>query len=617
MTAPIASTEQRTFRVHKALLLDYITRQAGTIEKAVCEGAMNSVDADATGVDVTVSEDGATLTIVDDGRGFQTREEIEQHFEMFGTPHVEGDATYGCFRMGRGQMFAYGRNEWISGPFVMHVDLAGSGEAYALTANDPPTIGCRISIALKEPLLPSGVDDLRRALERMLTYVPIPVRFNGKTVTKALDSVKWTHSNDDAHIRLNADTYALKVFNQGVLVREFYGSELGVGGEVVSKRALALNVARNDIMSTDETWKRLRTLIKREAGTSIAKKSVPLTESERNFVAKQFAGGDLSGKEFATRRVLTDVTGEHLSLQSLVRRIDKQGITALTVAPKHDHRGDVLQQQSRAYVIAEDVLERFGVTSLGELITKFRAAGEWPYDDDEVRVLPYDDLVAGLNATHLIVPHSKCTPSEKLMLDFLGERQRSVAHMLDISTRRLHAGESQTARAWTDGSSFIAFQRRFIGQTDIGVADWVSLGKTLLHELAHDSSTESGHVHSPDFYQTLDRWTDEVLPRFVNDCVSGWPRALQTAERALGREVLRIQDRITKANRMTWKVAGKIEDVTEARGKLDAALTANEAIRPEARVDQKTPRVRAAGTRLEEIGDLFNTEVAAAPEVSP
>jgi hypothetical protein len=618
MTLPAtaaASTEQRTFRVSPALLLDYITRQAGTIEKAVCEGAMNSVDAGATGVDVDVSEDGATLTIVDDGRGFQTRREIEQHFEMFGTPHVAGDATYGRFRLGRGQLFAFGVNVWESGPFRMRVDLSQNGEAWTLEANDPPTPGCRISIALTEPLLPSGIEDLRRSLERMLTYVPIPVRFKGKDITKKIDDVKWTHSTDDAHVRLSPDTGCLRVFNQGVFVREFWGSDFGIGGEVVSKRALELNVARNDVMSTDETWKRLRALIKREAGTAIAKKAVPLTDSERTFVAQQFAGGDLSGKDFATRRALTDVTGEHLSLQSLIRRIQKNGLTAVTVAPRHDHRGDVLQQQSRAYVIAEDVLERFGVSTLRDLIDKFRAAEEWPFDDDHVRVLPYDELVAGLDSSHVIVPESKLTPTEKLMLSFLAERQRTVAMLIDMPTRRLHAGESDSARAWTDGSSYIAFHRRFLKDADVGVDDWVALGKTMLHEFAHDQSTEPGHVHSPDFFQTLDRWTDDVLPRFVNDCVVSWPRALKTAERALGREILRIEDRLTRARRGSWKVSTQVDAVTEARSKLDTALNANDAERAQGRDVAKTPRVRPAAA-TEQMGDLFSGPIAAAPEPS-
>ncbi|WP_287923609.1 ATP-binding protein [Diaphorobacter sp.] len=60
---------------------------------------MNAVDAGATKFNVTM--DAKEFVVEDNGRGFQSREEIENWFECFGTPHEEGDATYGKFRNGR------------------------------------------------------------------------------------------------------------------------------------------------------------------------------------------------------------------------------------------------------------------------------------------------------------------------------------------------------------------------------------------------------------------------------------------------------------------------------------------------------------------------------------
>jgi hypothetical protein len=42
------STERRGLRMHPRLLWDVITRQSGTIGKAILEGVMNSIDAGAT-----------------------------------------------------------------------------------------------------------------------------------------------------------------------------------------------------------------------------------------------------------------------------------------------------------------------------------------------------------------------------------------------------------------------------------------------------------------------------------------------------------------------------------------------------------------------------------------
>ena len=104
--------ETRHFRIdHNKLLLDVIRRQAGSLTKAIMEGVMNAVDAGATRCDISVTAD--TVTITDDGKGFASKKEIQEWFEVFGAAHSEEEAkTFGTFRMGRGQMFAYGVNKW-------------------------------------------------------------------------------------------------------------------------------------------------------------------------------------------------------------------------------------------------------------------------------------------------------------------------------------------------------------------------------------------------------------------------------------------------------------------------------------------------------------------------
>ena len=123
--------ESRQIKTHPQLLLDVITRQAGTISKAMLEGVMNSVDAKATRCDITLTN--TSLVIDDDGNGFRSRDEIVQFFETFGTPHTEAEGkVYGTFRMGRGQIFAFGSNVWRTGDFRMAVDIKRRGFDYDL-----------------------------------------------------------------------------------------------------------------------------------------------------------------------------------------------------------------------------------------------------------------------------------------------------------------------------------------------------------------------------------------------------------------------------------------------------------------------------------------------------
>jgi hypothetical protein len=195
------AAETRAFKVHPQLLWDVIQRQAGTLTKAVAEGVMNSIDAGAKTVRVSLSD--TAVSITDDGKGFRDRKEIELFFETFGQPHEEGDATYGTFRMGRGQMFSFGKNRWRSGRFSMAVDIKGKGLDYDLTEESEARDGCEIKIELYRPLSLLQRREIADDLRRSLRYVPVELTHDGagdtvpkwvKSALRDLPKVLETHS---------------------------------------------------------------------------------------------------------------------------------------------------------------------------------------------------------------------------------------------------------------------------------------------------------------------------------------------------------------------------------------------------------------------------------------
>lgn len=119
-------SENRTFRMHPNLLKSVIRNQADSFSKAVLESVMNSIDAGASKVNITLDRE--NLVVIDDGKGFASREEVDLYFEQFGTPHEAGDAVFGKFRMGRGQLFAYCKSSWRSNTFEMLVDIENAEE---------------------------------------------------------------------------------------------------------------------------------------------------------------------------------------------------------------------------------------------------------------------------------------------------------------------------------------------------------------------------------------------------------------------------------------------------------------------------------------------------------
>ncbi|MEI5604325.1 hypothetical protein, partial [Streptomyces brasiliscabiei] len=85
-------------------------------------------------------------------------------------PHAEGDAVYGKFRMGRGQMFAFGRNTWRTGVFQMDVDIEKK-LGFDLQENLPNHKGCDIRIDLFKPMSMWDSQGINREIEQYVKYV--------------------------------------------------------------------------------------------------------------------------------------------------------------------------------------------------------------------------------------------------------------------------------------------------------------------------------------------------------------------------------------------------------------------------------------------------------------
>ena len=119
------------FELDPEIIHHIIYSQAGSVAKALIELIMNSVDAGAGAVILEIAPEGFTCR--DDGHGFATHDDVKRYFGRFGTPHREGDATYGRFRLGRGQIMAHARTVWRSQRWQMEVDTRVMGYEYELT----------------------------------------------------------------------------------------------------------------------------------------------------------------------------------------------------------------------------------------------------------------------------------------------------------------------------------------------------------------------------------------------------------------------------------------------------------------------------------------------------
>jgi hypothetical protein len=544
--------ETRTFRMHPKLLYDVILRQAGSLAKAILEGGMNSVDAKARRCEISLTD--TELTVCDDGHGITRPEHVEKFFETFGQPHDEHEQkVYGTFRMGRGQLFAYGRNVWRTGPFEMHVDIKRDGLDYRLFRRKQSVEGCRIAVALYDPLLPSELAETERVVRRWLRYAPIEVSWNGEPITVDPASEKWDHVTPEAWIRLK-ESGSLALYNLGVHTMDVPNYRFGIGGEIVSRKQLKVNFARNDVQSGCRVWRKIQPLVNRSATDRNLKKT-SLDDAARQRLADQIVRGELTDCNTVRRlRLLTAVNGRQFSNDQLC---DCEYRGRYSSCPRGHRLGDKLFQQKVAFIFADETLERFGVGAAEELVALLGGKAPESAGLSRLRFVPFAELSRGMNEDYDILDESELRPNERLWLRLVskakdrmcparaGERDDWFAM---AARRKVLVGTSGHADGWTDGRSYVALSRQFLGRQEFDVAGFAAVGRLLLHEFCHDAPDTAEHTHTHEFYELFHDST-RLLGDFVRECLAGLPRAVEQEGRKLSRKMLHQQDRETRARR--------------------------------------------------------------------
>lgn len=493
--------EQRKFQMHEKLLLDVIKKQAGSVQKAVLEGVMNSIEAGATSVTVDVRA--GEIVIHDDGRGFRDRKEIEMFFETFGQPHEASEGKkWAQFRMGRGQMFAFGKNTWKTGRFVMEVDIE-QRLGYDLTEQPgKPEGGCLIAIALYEKLTERDIYSITKEIGRYVKWVSVPVYVNGEQVNTDPSGKKWgVESNDEAWIRLT-DGQRLEIYNMGVLVCDVPKFVHGVSGTIISKKRLDVNFARNDIIKSCPVWKSIKKAIEASAGVQKVKTKRTLDPDERFNLIARICAGEMDINELYKTKLFLDVTGHAWS----PCEINNSGFKTWTFAEKGNMKGDKLMQAKAGLVLDEEVVRAFDCKPDELFSTEFpsKSGRLSKFFWKDIKYTPFKKMSDSINTSHILVPEDEWTPNEIVW--------RGIANWLAESLgnyggdgRSILIGSSDSADAWTDGETYIALGREMLrrlklekmGRPDVG--SLTELCTIIAHELAHDEDSRT-NIHSPEFY---------------------------------------------------------------------------------------------------------------------
>lgn len=461
-----------------------------------------------------------------------------------------GHARFSRFGLGRAQGFAFAKTNWRTSTFAMEVDIKHRGLNYTLTRDLEPVTGCRITGELYELMSPSQVALTVRGLTELARYVPVPLYVNGDQVNTPPQTMKWDHEDEVAYYRFR-DRGGLTVYNLGTRVCEYPASRFGAGGLVVSKTALELNTARTDILQARCTvWPTIEKAVKAHARTNTKRKSHRLTEAEREHMVSRLIDEGATD-EILAARIITDVGGRHHPLSSL--RYGKR----FTVADRKGSRvGDRLHRQKIAFVLCPSTLDRFGVESgeaLAEMLSRY---GRHP-NYRECRILtpvfePFEDHAEGLSSRHELVADKELKANERAALRALRKVNFLFARAMFRVTgercreRKLSAGASDSAHAWTDGTSYIGIERRSLRRAGDGVPGLAWLVNLLLHEYCHADPDTEDHDHDQAFYETFEAAAttpgEGGTGRIVEALMKAFPKALEREGVQRNQKVLRSED---------------------------------------------------------------------------
>lgn len=541
--------EVRQFKMHPDLLYSVIKSQAGTHEKAFLEAVMNAVDAGATQCTITLDENG--YHIIDDGKGFASRQEIEEFFETFGTPHKEGDATYGKFRMGRGQLFAFSRTVWRSNTFSMDVCIKTRGLNYHLEDDLEQVNGCQIKGIWHDKLKGSEILNITKELKILVKFMQIPVFFNGERISLVIEEQKWDQQTDDAYIKLSDNGGKLSVYNMGALVKHYHASQFGTGGIIVSKTQLAVNFARNDILISEcKVWKRIAAKMNEHMGIQMKKKPT-LNNEERIAMVNGLLEGQYQLSTILNKGVLQDISGRKPTLKTLL------SAERLSISSEWKHRKleEKINDKGMSLVLDKCILERFMVNSLEEFVSKIQSLikennlaydAQWKqgkyynnsglnkiYHDFNPQIIPIESLHNSFNDSYTVKDAKELNKKEKAILRAVRQVNENVCHMLNyhfyrfkiqneltgetkkLSTRVIEVGESDVAKGWTDGQTYIALHSKQLCE-----ANAHHLLFLLIHEYCHHDCTHQTHSHDEEFMTLFHNLMIYEYDSFASICAS-------------------------------------------------------------------------------------------------
>ncbi len=135
--------------------------------------------------------------------------------------------------------------------------------------------------------------------------------------------------------------------------------------------------------------------------------------------------------------------------------------------------------------------------------------------------------------------------AKQMYIRFSREQYAETGQWTDF--REIRVGKSeQNCNAWTDGHSYICFNRKFLRSLRYeSGADIGKFGAVLLHEYCHRSSNAETDTHGAEFYELYHELAvkENILGRFYNEALMKLPDILAKQNLKENHRVSRFVDK--------------------------------------------------------------------------
>ena len=564
------------FQISDAVIKHLIESQAENVPKALLETVMNSIDAGANAIRITI-ENGERIVIEDDGRGFANAKEVEKHFGTFGFDHETNEEQargreLGRFGLGRGQIMAFASTVWETNRFTMRVNIRRDKFRFRVIEHDNEVYpGCRIEAKLYEPVGRVAQATMIAQLSREVKYATIPIEINGKRVNTDADEMRWTTRDERVLFQLNEHSQrGVDIYNLGIFVTHYTHSECGVSGVVVSRKGhpFTLNTTRTGIIhGRCPVWKAARRMM--SAHSAKRRKKTALTDEDRIAIIGEALRAERADPHARTLKLIETVNGRYSSIEE----IERHAGGAVTVAPaSHSPIAEYIHGEHFAAVLSAEMPSWFNVEGPTQLIHEIQRAFPRPADQltrITLREIKFEDLAEAHRKEDRIVDLDACTKVEKAIIVGLNQLSyrihgdvvhRMGQHIQALGIGRRHRnrvrkvlpGESETADAWTDGKNFIVVDRGTLRRyAERGLNGWAGLTLLIVHEYLHDGGECDRHAHGLDFYRAFHDITGDESSTWFETAVQGLNAYLRERKRLGLRETrkdMRTLDRLDAVN---------------------------------------------------------------------